>query len=103
VHSAPCGSGATCPGCGWVDDFEQLVHPDLAYGPNGGICLRDAQARASRAEGSSRGDGRDPCWRPLSPGETPLADPEGPASPVCYVGTPDPLDYVPYWRRGPRR
>ena len=106
VHEHKCGSGATCPVCGWVDDFEQLVHPDLGYGTNAGLSLRQAQGRFAtrRAEEPGRAIGfeREPRWRPLQPGETPLADPGGPSSPVCYLGTPDPADYVPYWRRSGR-
>lgn len=103
VHVQPCGSGATCPVCGWVDDFEQLVHPDLTYGANPGSSLRQAQRRAAELlaaapERAARVE-RDPHWRLLRVGETPLPDPEGPSSPVCYLGTPDPADYVPYWRR----
>ena len=104
VHAQQCGSGAACPVCGWIDDFEQLVHPDLGYGANPGLSLRQAQRRAERqlAEGPHRTSGfeRDPRWRRLRDGEAPVADPFGPSSPVCYLGTPDPADYVPYWRRG---
>lgn len=107
VHDAPHGSGATCPVCGWVDDFEQLAHPDLVYGANEGLSLRQAQLRihAALATSPARATSfeRDPRWRPLRPGETPPADPDGPASPVCYLGTPDPADFVPYWRRGAGR
>ena len=45
------------------------------------------------------GKPRATCWRPLRVGETPIADPQAPSSPVCYIATPDPRDYVPYWRR----
>jgi hypothetical protein len=103
VHDRPCGGGATCRVCGWVDDFEQLVHPDLGYGANPGLSLRQAQARAegllAATQDRANGVERDPGWRPLRSGETPVADPLGPSSPVCYLGTPDPADYVPYWRR----
>ena len=103
VHERRCGGGETCRVCGWIDDFEQLVHPDLTYGANPGLSLRQAQARvdALLAEAPRRTSGleRDPRWRPLRAGETPVADPSGPSSPVCYLGTPDPADYVPYWRR----
>jgi hypothetical protein len=102
VHVRPCGSGATCRVCGWVDDFEQLVHPDLTYGANAGSSLRQAQQRAAErlaATPERAGVERDPRWRPLRAGETSVADPQGPSSPVCYLGTPDPDDYVPYWRR----
>lgn len=105
VHRDPAGSGARCPLCGWVDDFEQLVHPDLTYGENPGLCLREAQVAAARSASlAGAGDTqfkRDPRWRPLRPGETPAADPDGPSSPVCYIATPDPDEYTPYWlRRG---
>jgi hypothetical protein len=98
VHHDRCGSGATCPVCGWIDDFEQLVHPDLTYGANAGSSLRQAQGRAGGIEAGTSYP-RDPRWRPLRPGETPVADPTGPSSPVCYVGTPDREAFVPYWRR----
>jgi len=42
---------------------------------------------------------RDSSWRPLRRGETPPLAEDAPASPVCYVGTPDPAGYVPYWLR----
>jgi hypothetical protein len=101
VHAERCGSGATCPVCGWVDDLEQLAHPDLVYGANSGLSLRDAQARSRAAgQGAAVTYPQDEHWRPLRPGETPPADPEGPSSPVCYVGTPDRSEFVPYWRRG---
>lgn len=105
MHDARHGSGATCPVCGWIDDFEQLAHPDLVYGANAALSLRQAQRRALEVRGDT-GSGRtvdferDERWRPLRAGETPPADPDGPASPVCYLGTPDPADFVPYWRRG---
>lgn len=103
VHrGGPPGSGATCPACGWIDDYEQLVHPDLTYGANAGVSLRQAQARVAAGEsGSAHGSfDRDEAWRPLREDETPEPDPHGPSSPVCYVATPDPADYVPYWKRG---
>jgi hypothetical protein len=99
VHRTGPGSGAVCRVCGWIDDFEQLVHPDLTYGANAGSSLRLAQARAALVR-ERAGLERDPDWRPLRPDEVPVADPGGPASPVCYVATPDPADFVPYWRRG---
>ncbi|HET7204918.1 MAG TPA: CPCC family cysteine-rich protein [Steroidobacteraceae bacterium] len=108
VHDARHGSGATCPVCGWIDDFEQLAHPDLTYGANAGLSLRQAQARSLEALATAPAAraatfARDARWRPLRAGETPPADPDGPASPVCYVGTPDPGEFVPYWRRGASR
>jgi hypothetical protein len=103
VHEASPGSGASCPVCRWVDDYEQLVHPDLTYGANPGLSLRQAQrasiARQAAGECASATYARDACWRPLREGETPAADPHSPASPVCYIATPDPRDFVPYWRR----
>jgi len=98
VHMLPAGSGARCPVCGWFDDFEQLVHPDLTYGTNAGLTLRQAQAAVAQA-GLVAGARRDPRWRPLGPDETPAADPDGLSSPVCYIATPDPDAYVPYWLR----
>ena len=104
VHDARHGSGETCPVCGWIDDFEQLAHPDLLYGANAGLSLRQAQGRNLSVLGTT-GSGRtvdferDEHWRPLRAKETPPADPDGPSSPVCYLGTPDPADFVPYWRR----
>jgi hypothetical protein len=103
VHAAGCGSGATCPACGWVDDFEQLAHPDLVYGANSGVSLRQAQLRSRGKLASEPAAAapyrRDAQWRPLRPGETPAADPRGPTSPVCELTTPDPRDFVPYWQR----
>ncbi len=103
VHALPAGSGARCPVCGWFDDFEQLVHPDLTYGANAGLTLRQAQAAVAQArQGASDRQAqvaRDPRWRPLRPDETPAADPDGLSSPVCYIATPDPEDYEPYWLR----
>ena len=49
VHPARPGSGLRCPACGWIDDYEQLVHPDLTYGANAGQSLRQVQARAREA------------------------------------------------------
>jgi len=98
VHVLPAGSGARCPVCGWFDDFEQLVHPDLTYGANAGLSLRQAQAAVAEAD-LVAGAPRDLRWRPLRPGETPAADPGGLSSPVCYIATPDPDDYEPYWLR----
>lgn len=106
VHLRPAGSGATCPICGWLDDYEQLVHPDMTYGANAGLSLRQAQARTRslRPGEGQRGEAfeRDADWRPLRDGEMPAADRHAPSSPVCYIATPDPADYVPYWRRGRR-
>ena len=107
VHGARHGSGATCPVCGWIDDFEQLANPDLVYGANVNLSLRQAQALAlaglTAAPERVAAFERDERWRPLRAGESPPADPDGPASPVCYLGTPDPADFVPYWRRGSKR
>ena len=79
------------------------ARPGPADGANSGLSLRQAQARVAGllAEAPDRAAGfaRDTRWRPLRAGETPVADPFGPSSPVCYVGTPDRADYVPYWRR----
>ena len=106
VHAAPIGSGADCPVCGWVDDYEQLVHPDFTYGANAGRSLRQAQrealARCPLDGPAAGGYVRDERWRPLAVDETPAADPNAPASPVCYIATPDPRDYVPYWCRARR-
>lgn len=103
VHARRAGSGGTCPACGWIDDYEQLVHPDLTYGANSGICLREAQRRALQRHPRERrrweARVRDETWRPLRTGETPVADPGGPSSPVCHLGAPDPADFVPYWKR----
>jgi hypothetical protein len=98
VHTLRAGSGARCPVCGWFDDFEQLVHPDLTYGANAGLTLRQAQAAVAQANLAAR-ERRDPHWRPLQPDETPAADPDGLSSPVCYLATPDPEKYEPYWLR----
>lgn len=107
VHDARHGSGATCPVCGWIDDFEQLAHPDLVYGANAGLSLRQAQVRSIAAPATAPARGtefeRDERWRPLRTGETPPADPDGLSSPVCYLGTPEPDEFVPYWRRGASR
>lgn len=102
VHDQHAGSGARCPVCGWFDDFEQLVHPDVTYGANAGTTLRQAQAAAAVSPPSAEARAsfvRDPSWRPLRPGEAPAGDPNGPSSPVCYMATPDPEDYLPYWLR----
>lgn len=102
VHDAPVGSGAVCPVCGWIDDFEQLVHPDLTYGANTGHSLRQAQREALARyplDAVTEARPRAACWRPLAVGESPVADPQAPSSPVCYIATPDPGDYVPYWLR----
>ena len=96
------GSGERCGLCGWIDDFEQLVHPDIVYGENSGVSLRQAQRKSLRTyPASSLASGelrRDPQWRPLSEAEVP-SEAAGPSSPVCYLGTPDRDTYVPYWRR----
>jgi hypothetical protein len=95
------GSAETCVVCGWIDDFEQLVHPDITYGANSGLCLRQAQqdllASPARIAARAAGFERDPQWRPLRQGELPVVDGSGPSSPVCYVATPDPESYIPYW------
>ena len=97
------GSDETCVVCGWIDDFQQLIHPDITYGANTGLCLRRAQqtALAPPPEMTSRAAGyeRDPQWRPLVQGELPIEDDAGPSSPVCYIATPDPDRYIPYWLR----
>jgi hypothetical protein len=110
VTCAACGfvavpatpaAGAACAVCGWLDDFEQLVHPDLIYGANSGLSLRQAQSRAaalSQAKDDTAKFARDPQWRPLHADETPV-DETGPSSSICYLATPDPESYVPYWRR----
>lgn len=93
-----CGfqvSEATCPVCGWIEDFEQLVHPDFVVGANSGVSLREAQVRARAL--ISLTHARDPAWRALRPGEDPSKG--SAASPVCYLGTPDPAGFVPYWLR----
>jgi hypothetical protein len=93
---------AACARCGWIDDFEQLVHPDLVYGANSGLSLRQAQRRArerlARVAGATEKYAPDPAWRALREGETPV-DIGEPSSPVCYGGTPDRESYVPYWLR----
>jgi hypothetical protein len=95
------GSDAVCPVCGWTDDFQQRVHPDITYGANSGLSLRQAQQRLlishPAGEGRTLGFERDPQWRPLEAGEVPLADEMGPSSPVCYIATPDAGQYIPYW------
>ena len=48
---------------------------------------------------SAGGFARDPKWRPLRSDEVPPPSPDSPSSPVCYMGAPDPADYVPYWLR----
>jgi len=87
--------------CGWVDDLEQLVHVDLVYGANSGRSLRQAQRAALDdhllTQASVAGRSRDPRWRPLAPGEVPASGADSPASPVCYVSTPEPAEYEPYW------
>jgi hypothetical protein len=101
VPALPARGGA-CAVCGWVDDFEQLVHPDLVYGANSGLSLRQAQRRALDPSATNtvatRNFARDPEWRALRNDEVPFEIGE-PSSPVCYVATPDPESYVPYWRR----
>lgn len=96
------GSGETCDVCGWVDDFQQLVHPDITYGANG-LCLRQAQhnflAGLAVCPPAAAYE-HDVQWRPLMPGESPPWDDAAPSSPTCYLAMPDPEDYVPYWLRG---
>lgn len=93
------GSLATCPVCAWVDDLEQLAHPDLVVGANTGRSLREAQADAL-ATVAQRGDfPRDPAWRPLRPGEEPDAAAGEFSSPACALTTPPRDGFVPYWRR----
>ena len=95
------GSDETCAVCGWIDDFQQLIHPDITYGANTGLCLRQAQqtilASPSAIAARAADYERDAQWRPLMPGESPVVDAAGPSSPVCYVATPDPESYIPYW------
>ena len=99
---AIAGRGTSCAVCGWIDDFEQLVHPDLVYGANSGDSLRQAQRRARERLATdpraAANYSRDPHWRALRDGETPV-EVDAPASPVCYIATPDPASYVPYWLR----
>ncbi len=101
VFAHPYGSSSeTCAVCGWVEDLAQLAQPDFTVGANIGS-LREAQ-HANLATypidvkeaGSFK---RDPRWRPLAPAEYPAADAAAPASPVCYLTTPDPETFVPYW------
>ena len=90
VFSKPAGSMETCSVCGWVDDFDQLVHPDFVVGANA-LSLREAQVRA---RGISSSVPKDPKWRPLRTGEQPRADF---ASEVCAIGNPDRETFEPYW------
>lgn len=96
VFAGKADSKATCPVCSWIDDFGQLAHPDFVVGANT-LSLREAQARARELISSAHP--RDPAWRPLKPGEHPQD--RSSASPVCYLGTPEPDDFVPYWLSGP--
>jgi hypothetical protein len=105
VFAKPPGSDVTCPVCGWVDDFVQLVQPDFSVGPNG-ISLREAQRQAAgrvpAGAGAFRGYSRHPAWRPLAPGEYPEKGSSCSASPVCYLTTPDQDEFEPYWSSAPR-
>lgn len=101
VFTLAFGSEETCPVCGWVDDFLQLAHPDFTLGANSGVSLREAQASALlaypmtvKASGAFARDGR---WRPLAVRETPRNAEAALASPVCYMDTPDPEEFEPYW------
>lgn len=98
------GSSDTCPICGWVDDLVQLAQPDFAIGANSGVSLREAQSRALAvypvAVREKAGFSRDSRWRPLASAEYPT----GPfvlASPVCYLVSPDPDTFEPYWLSPP--
>jgi len=95
------GGRETCPVCGWIDDLEQLVHVDVIYGANNGRSLRQAQCSALDGHPLTQqrvGEfARDARWRPLAPGETPVAGADSLASPVCYLGTPEAEEYEPYW------
>jgi hypothetical protein len=90
VFEKPAGSLQTCPVCGWIDDFDQLVHPDFVVGANG-CSLREAQAKAA---GIAHSGAKDPRWRPLRKGEQPRAEY---ASEVCAIGNPDRELFEPYW------
>ena len=102
----PPDRGERCAVCGWINDFQQLVHPDITYGANAGLSLQQAQRRLcpGSPQDPEQADGfeRDPAWRPLQHGENP-DDATGGSSPVCYIATPDPADYVPYWLRLKRK
>jgi uncharacterized Zn finger protein (UPF0148 family) len=92
VFDGKADSRVACPVCAWIDDFGQLVHPDFVVGANP-RSLREAQARARDLSASAHA--RDPAWRPLAPGEHPRDGRS--ASPICYLGTPEPEEFVPYW------
>lgn len=101
VFSTGFGSEETCPVCGWIDDYFQLVHPDFVLGANSGLSLREAQRGAlvaypmiTRASDTFL---RDPNWRPLAPGETPRNSSFDLASPVCYLTAPGLEEFEPYW------
>jgi len=79
----------TCGACGWIDDLTQLVHPDVVFGANAGMSLREAQARAPAAATPA------PEWRPLAPGEQPGGSL---ASPACALTVPERDGFVPYWK-----
>lgn len=101
VFARAFGSEDTCPVCGWIDDYLQLVHPDFILGGNSGMSLREAQARALAAWPpalkASGAFSRDNRWRPLALGERPRNGLFESASPVCYLNTPDPGEFIPYW------
>lgn len=80
----------TCRVCGWIDELQQLVHPDFIVGANAGVSLREAQRRAPVAQPRSAD------WRPLRDGEHPQGEF---ASPACALGVPEREGFVPYWKR----
>lgn len=88
VFDKPAGSLQTCPVCGWIDDFDQLVHPDFVIGANP-LSLREAQAKAT---GLTHSGPKDPKWRPLRKGEQPRTES---SSEVCALSTPE--VFAPYW------
>ncbi|MFZ5443158.1 MAG: CPCC family cysteine-rich protein [Myxococcota bacterium] len=92
VFSGPPGTLGACAVCGWVDDFEQLVHADF-LGANGAVSLRQAQRRGASL--TSLVHARDPRWRPLRPGEE--SSTSSATSPTCYLVAPAPEDFVPWW------
>ncbi len=100
VFTRDYGSSDTCPVCGWVDDLLQLAQPDFVIGANSGLSLREAQTRARTAHPiavrEAGGFSRDSRWRPLFPSENPTGS-SGVASPVCYMVSPDPETFEPYW------
>lgn len=102
AFAEPAGSLATCATCGWIDDLQQLEHPDFIVGANAGRSLREAQAAALARYplAGARGGGVERAreWRPLHPGEDPAAAGLS-ASPACALATPERDGYLPYWRR----